>query len=119
MSQKIEICAAVLFVVLPIVTPSVNAQEIPYQKNVSLQIGESAIIYGVRGNCGQPAPSWEEIAKQLPTVSTGKFSDGGVGTRWSRGCGGPTPARAIQYTATASGNEQLMLFRDPVNIEAK
>ena len=120
MSLRMLSCVGVLIVALPIVTASANAQEIPYKKNVSLQVGESAIIYGVRGwNCGQAAPSWVEIAKQLPVTTTGKFSDGGLGTRPSRSCGGPMPARAVQYTATASGNEQFTLFNDPVNIEVK
>lgn len=120
MSLRRLSCVGVFVIALPIATSLANAQEIPYQKNLSLKVGESAIIYGVRGwQCGQSAPSWEEIAKQLPTVSTGRFSDGGLGTRQSRGCGGPTPARAIQYTATATGNEQLILFTDPVNIEVK
>ena len=119
MSQRDLAYIRVLVLALPIAWLPAQAQEIPYQKNVSLQVGESAIIYGVRGECGQPAPSWEDIAKQLPTISAGRFSDGGIGTRWSRACRGATPARAIQYTAITDGNDQLILFQDPVNIEVK
>src|SRR5690606_41633633 len=40
-----------------------------YVRNVSLKVGESAIIHGARGNeCG-PAPSWES-AKLLDRKST-------------------------------------------------
>ena len=119
MFLKTIFCAGTVIFAAQLTATSARAQEIPYQKNVSLEVGQSAVIYGVRGKCGQAAPSWEEIAAQLPNITTGKFSDGGVGTRYSRGCGGTTPARAIQLTATSPGREQLMLFQDPVNIEVK
>ena len=95
------------------------AEEIQYQEKVSLETGQSEIIHGARGECGQAAPNWEKVASSLPSVSTGEFSDGGLGVRWSRRCGGLTPARAVRFTATQPGHEQIELYDDPIDIEVK
>jgi len=100
-------------------TGSAMAQEIPYQAKVSLEVGQSAVIHGARGECGQNAPEWEKVAPSLPILSTGKFSDGGLGIRNSQRCGGATPARAVRFTATTPGTEQIQLFGDPVRIEVR
>lgn len=87
-----------------------------YVRNVSVKIGESAIIHGARGNeCG-PAPSWESARLLLPELVTGTLTDGGVGTRQSRQCGGRVPARAILFTATQLGTEQISLYGDDIVI---
>jgi len=87
-----------------------------YVRNVSVKVGESAIIHGARGNeCG-PAPSWESAKLLLPELVTGTLTDGGVGTRVSRQCGGRIPARAILFTATQPGIEQISLYGDNIVI---
>lgn len=87
-----------------------------YVRNVSVKVGESAIIHGARGNeCG-PAPSWESAKLLLPELVTGTLTDGGVGTRVSRQCGGRVPARAILFTATSPGTEQISLYGDDIVI---
>ena len=87
-----------------------------YVRNVSVKVGESAIIHGARGNeCG-PAPSWESAKLLLPELVTGTLTDGGVGTRVSRQCGGRVPARAILFTATTVGTEQISLYGDDIVI---
>ena len=98
------------------ISGAVYAQNIPYKKNVELTIGQSTIIHGARGQCGLPAPDWDRVASGLPLITTGSLSDGGLGTRRSNRCGGPTPARAIRFTAEKSGSEQIELFGDPINI---
>lgn len=87
-----------------------------YVRNVSVKVGASAIIHGARGNeCG-PAPSWESAKLLLPEIVTGTLTDGGVGTRQSRQCGGRVPARAILFTATQPGTEQISLYGDDIVI---
>lgn len=87
-----------------------------YVRNVSARVGDSVIIHGARGDeCG-PAPSWEEARELLPQLQTGTLSDGGVGTRQSRQCGGRVQARAILFTATAPGTEQISLYGDDIVI---
>lgn len=87
-----------------------------YVRNVSLKIGESAIIHGARGNDCGPAPSWESAKLLLPELVTGTLTDGGVGTRVSRQCGGRVSARAILFTATKVGTEQTSLYGDDIMI---
>lgn len=87
-----------------------------YVRNVSARVGDSVIIHGARGNeCG-PAPSWEVARELLPQLQTGTLGDGGVGTRQSRQCGGRVPARAILFTATSPGTEQISLYGDDIVI---
>lgn len=100
--------------------PPPTGATIPYLENVALKVGQTAVIHGARGNqCGQPAPSWEKLASTLPTPATGKLSDGGEGVRFSQRCGGETPARAIRFSATTPGSEQIKLFGDPIRIEVR
>jgi hypothetical protein len=94
-----------------------HAQNIPTNRNVALKVGQSTIIHGARGNaCGAPAPSWAEVAPTLPASSIGTVSDGGVGTRGSRSCGGNVPARAIRYKAIKKGAEVVTIQGDPISI---
>jgi hypothetical protein len=96
------------------------AQNIPTNLNVSLRVGQSTIIHGVRGRaCGSPAPSWAETMATLPGSQIGAFSDGGIGTRTSRVCGGTVPARAIRFKATRKGSEVVTVQGDPVSITVR
>lgn len=95
---------------------SMEVIEAEYVRNISVQVGEAVIIHGARGNdCGD-APSWESAKELLPELVTGTLTDGGVGTRYSRQCGGRIPARAILFTAKTPGTEQTSLYGDQINI---
>ena len=96
-----------------------TAQELQIPEKVSLDVGQSAVIHGVRSECGKDAPDWEKVAPSLPSLVTGTFSDGGLGTRYSRRCSGPTPARAVRFTATTTGTEKIDLFGDQIRIEVR
>jgi hypothetical protein len=88
--------------------------EANYVRNVTLSVGEAMIIHGARGNNCGPAPDWEVAKELMPELQTGTLSNGGLGTRFSRQCGGNIPARAILYTATNPGVEQFNLYGDPI-----
>lgn len=81
-----------------------------------VKIGESVVIHAKRGRCGEQPPSWEETFAYLPELATGIWSDGGVGYRVSRSCGGATSARAVVFTATRPGEERFMLYEDSITI---
>lgn len=83
---------------------------------VLAKIGQSVVVHGSRGRCGDPPPRWEQVLKGLPRLSNGIWSDGGVGFRVSRACGGSTPARAVVFTATRVGEERFTLYDDAVTI---
>ncbi|RIK87848.1 MAG: hypothetical protein DCC69_03370 [Hyphomicrobiales bacterium] len=95
---------------------SLEGIQAEYVRNVTVQVGDAVIIHGARGNdCGD-APSWESASVLLPRLVTGTLSDGGVGTRFSRRCGGRIPARAILFTARVPGTEQTSLYGDEIHI---
>lgn len=92
---------------------------IRHQFYVSLKVGETALIHGARADCGEAPPPWEKVGPGLPELTTGEFFDGGLGKRFSRACGGLTPARAVMFRATAPGKDQFRLFGDLTTIEVE
>lgn len=90
-----------------------------YVRTVTAKVGDALIIHGARGETCGPAPDWERASAGLPQLTTGDLTDGGVGTRYSRQCGGRVPARAILFTATRPGVEQISLYGDPVMINVQ
>ncbi len=95
---------------------SLEGLQADYVRNVSVQVGDTIVIHGARGNdCGD-APAWETTRHLLPTLVTGTLSDGGLATRYSRQCGGRIPARAIVFTATMAGAEQTSVYGDEIHI---
>lgn len=91
-------------------------QRIYWRELSEVTVGESVVVHAKRGRCGQQPPSWEETFAQLPALTTGIWSDGGVGFRVSRACGGATPARAVVFTATRPGEDRFTLYEDPITI---
>jgi hypothetical protein len=97
----------------------VQAAEFKYNSSVSVKVGKSVVLKGARGKtCDDGAPSWAEVASNLPKTTTGTYSDGGVGTTQSQRCGKSVPARGIKFTATTAGKERLQVYGDPVSITA-
>ena len=94
-------------------------QRIYWRERSEVRVGESVVIHAKRGRCGEQPPSWEEVFEYLPELSTGIWSDGGVGYRVSRSCGGATPARAVVFTATRPGEDRFMLYEDPITIRVE
>lgn len=95
----------------------VTGQQVYYLEQVTARVGESAVIHGKRGlRCGEQPPPWEEVLPYLPELSTGVWTDGGVGFRVSRACGGATPVRAVVFTATRPGLDAFLLYDDPVTL---
>lgn len=94
----------------------VSAEGIPYRRNVTLKVGETVVLKGVRGDCGAPPPSWSQLSSSLPPTALGRFSDGGPGEVSSKSCKGTTPARAVRFTATQKGSETLLIFEDKVSV---
>jgi hypothetical protein len=93
-----------------------TGQRIEAREVVTAKVGQSVVVHGSRGRCGEQPPSWEEVFDGLPQLSNGVWSDGGVGIRVSRACSGGTPARAVVFTATHPGEERFTLYDDPITI---
>ncbi len=74
------------------------------------------MIYGFRGDCGEPPTSGQ---LKLPKMKTGKLSVGQEGVRKSKRCNGMTPAVEIIFTATQPGRETVELQGDGISIRVK
>jgi len=111
------LAAAVAYLLLTPRSEETGYTNIVYHKTVDMEVGESRIIHGRRGACGSMPPQWDEIRDELPELETGSWSDGGIGIRNSRSCGGPTPARVLLFTATAAGHSSFNLYGDPITID--
>lgn len=96
---------------------SVQAENnIPYEERITLQVGQSAIIYGHRGDCGK-LPTSDQI--DLPALKTGTLSVGKEGQRRSKKCNGITPALEIIFTATTPGRERFEIDGDDFSVRVK
>lgn len=96
--------------------PLLAQTSIGYRERVTLNVGQSAVVYGYRGECGK-APTKAEI--QLPALTTGTLSIGKPGFSDSNRCGGLTPAVEIIFTATKAGRESFELRGDKVTVRVK
>ncbi|MGS1093599.1 hypothetical protein ACVCNR_03325 [Aquamicrobium terrae] len=92
--------------------PADDAPIIPFRPVVAMKLGESRPIYAERSDCGKLPRDWELVESDLPVLRTGTFSDGGLARRFSKFCQGLTPARAIVFTATATGVEEFEIQGD-------
>ncbi len=96
-----------------------QAPEIDYiipVQDVSLKVGESAIVNGAIDLCGQDSLRWSDISIQLPISETGFFSNAGQGVIQSKRCGADTNALKVRFTANKVGSESLTVFGEPLNI---
>lgn len=84
--------------------------------NVSLNVGESAIVHGAVDQCGQDSLTWSDITLQLPNPETGFFSNAGRGLIKSKRCGSAVTALKVRFTANKAGSERLTVLGDPMNI---
>jgi hypothetical protein len=89
---------------------------IKYRKSVSLQVGQSVVVHGIRGECGQE-PVLSQV--KLPRLSTGELSLGKMGVRQSGSCDGLTPAVEVIFTATSAGREKFEVEGDPITVRVK
>jgi hypothetical protein len=93
-----------------------SENEIEYRERVTLNVGESVVIHGIRGDCGQ-LPTRGDI--ELPALTTGTLSVGKEGYRESRRCNGETPAVEVIFTATAPGRERFEIEGDPISVRVR
>lgn len=96
--------------------PAIAQSTIDYVERVNLKVGQSAIIYGYRGDCGKK-PTASQVA--LPATNTGTLSLGKIGVTNSNRCGGRTPAFEIIFTATKPGRESFELNGDKISVRVK
>ena len=113
------LAASATAIALVLFAASASAQTIPYKRNVTLNVGESIVLKGVRGNDCETAPSWGHIAGGMPRSRLGRLSNGGKGFVNSNACGKRVPARAVKFTAQRKGSERIVVYEDSISITVK
>ena len=108
--------AAALALLCPAPLAAQSLPEIDYRERVTLNVGESVVVYGYRGDCGE-LPTPDQI--KLPTLKTGTLSTGNPGQRMSNRCGGRTPAVEVIFTATTPGRERFELQGDDISVRVR
>lgn len=100
-----------------LITSKTIANEITLKKMVTIRIGQSIVVKGVRPNgCDNPTPP---TYLRLPKTSLGTFSTGKTGMTKSRRCGKKVPAREVVFTAKQKGKETFEIYLDKITIRVK
>ena len=103
-------------------TGGAQTQMISYRDAVTVQVGQSVVVHGLRGECGA-LPTAARIAEATTNLNAqtrlGTFSFGAEGVRRSGACNGSTPALQTIFTATTPGQETLRVHGDPVRITVR
>ncbi|MBD0417232.1 hypothetical protein [Oryzicola mucosus] len=90
---------------------------VAYNARAFLTIGAEKLLHGAVEDCeGEPA-AWEDMLPLIPSSAVGTFSDGGLATKMMNDCGKEMRVRAIKFTATASGVEEVRVLGDYFKIE--
>jgi len=111
---------AVLIVIAFLFASSANAESIPYNPKITMKVGQTVTLKGVRTKCdGTRAPRYFSIRGKFPKVKIGEFQDGGAGTVLSDSCGKEVPARAVRFKATKAGKAKFKLYKDAFEITVR
>jgi len=101
---------------------SAASQRINYRERVTLDVGESAVVHGLRGECGS-LPTAQRVAQATADLNAqtnlGTFSFGAEGVRRSGSCNGNTPAFQTIFTATNPGRQTVRVHGDSVQITVR
>jgi hypothetical protein len=90
---------------------------IVYRDTVTLRVGESMVVHGMRGRQCGVAPRSPRLTPQ--TTELGQLSLGRPGVRQSAFCNGDTPAIEVIFTARRRGSESVTLFGDRILIHVR
>lgn len=112
--RTVAACLVLASLAAPLAAQS--GKEIKFRERVTLDVGQSVVIYGYRGDCGA-LPTKAQI--ELPALKTGTLSLGAEGFRNSKRCKGDTPAVEIIFTATTPGRESFEIQGDGITVRVR
>jgi len=94
-----------------------SSNQIPHNDKLRLKVGQSVIVTGWRGDCGQ-RPGNVNSARTRDT-ELGTLSIGRWGVMKSRTCGGNTPAVEIIFTAKKKGRETINVNSNVIQVTVR
>ncbi|WP_436399624.1 hypothetical protein [Roseobacter sp. S98] len=90
---------------------------IPFHTSVDLQVGQSMIVHGYRGECGKRPAKVDK--NRTRDTKLGVLSIGKWGVTKSRRCGGWTPAVEIIFTARRKGRETIEVAGENIKVRVR
>lgn len=90
---------------------------IPTLTNVELAVGQSIIVNGFRGECGERPKNVDP--NRTRDTKLGTLSVGAWGMKRSRTCNGWTPAIEVIFKAKKVGSETIDVNGDNIDITVK
>lgn len=99
-----------------------NTNRVKHRTSIKLEVGQSIIIHGFRGECG--ALPTKAIQKEVQAyldkeLTTGRAVFGKPGVRKSGSCNGLTPVLEVIFIAEKPGRETAVIFGDKLRIRVK
>ena len=91
--------------------------QIPFNKSVELNVGQSMVVHGYRGECGKRPENVDP--KRTRATKLGVLSNGKWGVTKSRKCGGWTPAVEIIFTANKKGRETIKVSGENIKVRVR
>lgn len=88
----------------------------PSRNGAELRVGETVHLTVYLGETCGVVPSFAQVEAQLPASRILSFSDGGVGRRDNRRCGGATEGRVVLATGVAQGMETQVLQAGSISV---
>lgn len=91
--------------------------KIPFNKEVTMKVGQSVILTGWRGDCGKRPKNVDR--KRTRKTKLGVLKNGKWGVTKSRHCGGWTPAVEIIFTAKKKGRETVKTANETFKVTVR
>ncbi|MFK7743697.1 MAG: hypothetical protein AB8B47_01480 [Roseobacter sp.] len=110
-------CAFILCVLLATTANADPNNKIPFHKSVDLKVGQSMIVNGYRGDCGERPKNVDP--NRTRATKLGVLSNGKWGVTKSRTCGGWTPAVEVIFTAQKKGRETIKVAGERIKISVR
>ncbi|MFK7869421.1 MAG: hypothetical protein AB8B58_09295 [Roseobacter sp.] len=102
---------------VPTVASADPNNQIRYVKSVELNVGQSMVVYGFRGDCGERPKNVDP--NRTRATKLGVLSNGKWGVTKSKTCGGWTPAVEIIFTASKKGRETIKVGGDTIKVRVR
>ena len=91
--------------------------KIPFNQSVNLKVGQSIIVHGFRGECGQRPKNVDP--NRTRKTKLGVLSNGKWGVTKSRRCGGWTPAVEVIFKAQKKGRETIEVAGEKIKVSVR
>lgn len=97
--------------------PPADLPPVNYNAYVRVSLGSSKLIHGDFLDCDGPPPGWEQTVPRVPSTPLGTFADGGLARKMVNDCGKEMVVRAVMFTGTGIGTEEVRLLGDFMKID--